>query len=245
MNNNERYIRQIILPEIGVEGQEKLASARVLVVGAGGLGCPAMQYLVSSGIGTIGIIDFDTVSVSNLHRQVLYSEEDIGSPKVDIAKRQLEKVNPNCNITTYHKILSSQNAAAIIGDYDIVIDATDMISSRYLINDTCLAMQKPFVYGAVYKYQGQVAVFNLDNGPTYRCLFPNPPVAKIEDCNGSGILPVLPGIIGLMQATETIKIITGLGTPLSGVVGVFDIKTMQWERIELSKKQTIKKQLAS
>jgi molybdopterin/thiamine biosynthesis adenylyltransferase len=242
VNNNEKYIRQIQLPEIGYQGQEKLGAAKVLVIGAGGLGCPAMQYLVSSGIGTIGIVDFDRVAVSNLHRQILYSIDDVGALKVDIAKRQLEKLNPNCIIQKYDTMLSTENSMALIKDYDIIIDATDMISARYLINDTCLELQKPFVYGAVYKYQGQVAVFNLDNGPTYRCLFPNPPVSKIEDCNESGILPVLPGIIGLMQATETIKIITGLGNPLSGVVGLFDIKTMQWERITLSRKQPIKKQ---
>ncbi|WKV12439.1 HesA/MoeB/ThiF family protein [Marivirga harenae] len=239
MIDNERYIRQILLPEIGIEGQEKISTAKVLVVGAGGLGCPAMQYLASSGVGTIGIVDFDKVSASNLHRQILYSIDDIGVPKVDVAKRQLERINPNCIIKKYDVMLSTENAKTIINDYDIIIDATDMISSRYLINDTCLEMQKPFVYGAVYKYQGQVSVFNLNNGPTYRCLFPNPPISKIKDCNESGILPVLPGIIGLMQATETIKIITGLGNPLSGTVGLFDIKTMQWEHIKLSRKQTI------
>jgi len=239
LENKEQYIRQIQLPEIGDRGQEKLFNAKVLVVGAGGLGCPALQYLVATGIGTIGIVDFDIVSLSNLHRQILYSREDIGELKVNVAKKQLAKINPNCKIMTYDAMLSAKNAATIIREYDIIIDATDMIPARYLINDTCIQLDKPFVYGAVYKYQGQVAVFNFENGPTYRCLFPDVPTSKIENCNDRGILPVLPGIIGLMQATETIKIITGLGKPLSGVVGIFDVKTMEWERISLFRKQAL------
>jgi molybdopterin/thiamine biosynthesis adenylyltransferase len=236
VEQQDRYIRQIELPEIGTEGQSRLRNSRVLVIGAGGLGCSALQYLTTSGIGTIGIVDFDNVSLSNLHRQLLYTQEDIGAPKVTVAKIRLEQLNPDCTIHTYNALLTKKNAQGIIDNYDIIIDATDMIPARYLINDVCVAKNKPFVYGAIYKYQGQVAVFNHNGGPTYRCLFPEPGKDKIQNCDQRGVLPVLPGIIGLIQATETIKIITGLGTSLSGYLGLLDIATMQWERMRLKRK---------
>ena len=229
----EKYIRQIELPEIGTLGQERIFNSKVLVVGAGGLGCSALQYLTSMGVGTIGIVDFDRVSLSNLHRQILYSADDVGESKVNTAKKALHKLNPECIIYTYDVLLSKKNAASTISEYDLVIDATDMITARYLINDTCVALNKPFIYGAIYKYQGQVAVFNYNNGPTYRCLFPDEPKEQIQNCDQRGVLALLPGIIGLMQASEAIKLITGLGQPLSGVVGLFDMATMQWDRIKI------------
>ena len=241
MDHQEKYIRQIELPEIGVAGQERLRQAGVLVIGAGGLGCSALQYLASTGVGTLGIVDFDTIALSNLHRQILYTIQDVGAPKVTVAKKRLAQLNPECVINTYNTLLSSKNAQEIIQDYDLIIDATDMIPVRYIINDSCLELNKPFIYGAIYKYQGQVAVFNHQNGPTYRCLFPDPPKEKIQNCDQRGVLPVLPGIIGLMQATEAIKIITGLGTSLGGHLGLFDIATMQWERIKIKRKQPYKK----
>ena len=238
--DQEKYIRQIELPEIGTLGQERIFNSKVLVVGAGGLGCPALQYLTSMGVGTIGIADFDRVSLSNLHRQILYSADDLDESKVDMAKKALYKLNPKCVINTHDVLLSKKNAATIISGYDLVIDATDMIPARYLINDTCVALNKPFIYGAIYKYQGQVAVFNYQNGPTYRCLFPDEPKEKIQNCDQRGVLAVLPGIIGLMQASEAIKLITGFGEPLSGFVGLFDLANMQWDRIKISKKSTKK-----
>lgn len=236
MDSTDKYIRQIELPEIGLVGQKRLRQARVLVVGAGGLGCSALQYLASTGVGTLGIVDFDTIALSNLHRQILYTIEDVGAPKVTVAKRQLAKLNPECVINTYNSLLTSKNAQEIIRNYDLIIDATDMIPARYMINDACLELNKPFIYGAIYKYQGQVAVFNYKQGPTYRCLFPDPPKEKIQNCDQRGVLPVLPGIIGLMQATEAIKIIIGFGTTLSGYVGLFDLASMQWERIKIIKR---------
>ena len=238
MDSQDKYIRQIELSEIGLVGQKRLEQARVLVVGAGGLGCSALQYLASTGVGTLGIVDFDTIAFSNLHRQILYTIKDVGAPKVTVAKRQLAQLNPECVINTYNSLLTSKNAPEIIRDYDLIIDATDMIPARYLINDICLELNKPFIYGAIYKYQGQVAVFNYKDGPSYRCLFPDPPKEKIQNCDQRGVLPVLPGIIGLMQATEAIKIIIGFGTTLSGYVGLFDLASMQWERIKIKKRET-------
>jgi sulfur-carrier protein adenylyltransferase/sulfurtransferase len=216
----ERYQRQIILKEFGEAGQQKLLLSKVLVVGAGGLGCPALQYLAAAGTGNIGIADDDVVSVTNLHRQVLYSTFDIGFSKAEKAKHILTRLNPDINIIAYPERLTTQNALAIIEAYDIVIDGTDNFSSRYLINDACVLLKKPLVYGAVSQFEGQLAIFNYQNknGDTpvnYRDLFPNPPRdGEVLNCAEAGVLGVLPGIIGTMQANETIKLITGMGKPL-------------------------------
>jgi len=223
MNNHkphERYQRQIILKEFGEAAQEKLLQAKVLVVGAGGLGCPVLQYLVAAGVGTIGIVDDDVVSLSNLHRQVLYSMDDIGSSKAVIAAKKLSALNNEISIHVYKERLVNTNALNIIAGYDVIVDGTDNFSSRYMINDACVLLNKPLIYGAISKFEGQVAVFNAKNKENkrpvnYRDLFPSPPKEdEILNCAEAGVLGVLPGIIGTMQANETIKLITGMGKPL-------------------------------
>lgn len=216
----ERYQRQIILKNFGEAAQQKLLQSKVLVVGAGGLGCPSLQYLAAAGAGNIGIVDDAVVSITNLHRQVLYSTFDIGFPKAERAKHILTRLNPGINIKAYGERLTTQNALAIIEGYDMVIDGTDNFSSRYMINDACVLLNKPLVYGAVSQFEGQVAVFNCQNKQgdipvNYRDLFPDPPKdGEVPNCAEAGVLGVLPGIIGTMQANETIKLITGIGTPL-------------------------------
>jgi len=216
----ERYQRQVILKEMGESGQRKLLQSKVLVIGAGGLGCPALQYLAAAGVGNIGIVDDDVVSITNLHRQPLYSTFDIGFSKVEKAKHSLTKLNPDINITSYNERLTTQNALNIIGVYDLVIDGTDNFASRYLVNDACVLLNKPLVYGAVSQFEGQVAIFNYQNKNgdvpvNYRDLFPIPPGdGEVLNCAEAGVLGVLPGIIGTMQANETIKLITGIGKPL-------------------------------
>lgn len=218
----ERYNRHIILPEIGLEGQQKLKQAKVLVVGAGGLGCPILQYLTAAGIGTLGIIDHDVVSMSNLQRQILFTEEDLGKPKVEVAKVKLLKQNPHINIVSYNSRLTTHNTQ-LIQEYDIIVDGTDNFPTRYLLNDACLLYNKPLVFGSIFKFEGQVSVFNYQNGPTYRCLFPEPPQSnEVPNCSEIGVIGVLPGIIGTMQANETIKLITGIGHPLSARLFIFD-----------------------
>jgi len=219
MINKERYQRQIILKEFGEAGQQKLRNARLLIVGAGGLGCPALQYLVSSGVGAIGIVDFDVVDLTNLHRQILYTVDDIGKPKAIVAEAKLKLLNSEIKITPYNLKLDNQNALSIISNYDLVIDGSDNFTTRYLVNDACVLLNKPLVYGAVLRFEGQVGVFNLadKNGikANYRDLFPNPPDSdSILSCNEIGVLGVVPGVIGIMQATEAIKIITGIGEVL-------------------------------
>jgi adenylyltransferase/sulfurtransferase len=216
----ERYQRQLILKNFGEAGQQKLFQARVLVIGAGGLGCPALQYLAAAGTGTIGIADDDVVSLSNLHRQILYSVKDIGFNKAGRAAEILQQLNPEIKIIAYPERLTVQNAFAIMKGFDIIIDGTDNFSSRYLINDACVLMNKPLIYGAVSQYEGQVAIFNYrenesDEPANYRDLFPQPPKEnEVLNCAEAGVLGVLPGIIGTMQANETIKLVTGIGKPL-------------------------------
>lgn len=238
LSKNEliRYQRQLQLPELGMSGQQKLKLAKVLVVGAGGLGCAVLQYLVAAGVGKVGIVDFDSVSVSNLQRQVIYTSEDIGKKKVDCAILHLSKQNEYVELEGFAAELNNKNAIEIFRNYDIVIDGTDNYSARYLINDACVLLDKPLVYGAVYRFEGQVSVFNyLRNGkksPTYRCLFPEPPVGDVfMNCNETGVLGVLPGMVGIMQANEAIKIITGLGEVLSGKLIVINALTMRQDTI--------------
>lgn len=235
----DRYSRHILLPEIGIEGQQKLKAAKVLVIGAGGLGCPALLYLVAAGVGTIGIIDPDIVDSSNLQRQVLYREDDLGQPKVDCAKRHLTALNPFVRIKTYHKKLSPANALKIIRDFDLVVDGSDNFATRYLVNDACVLSEKPFVYGAIHRFSGQIAVFNYENGPTYRCLFPEPPPAdEVPSCSEAGVLGVLPGIIGSFQASEAIKIISGIGEVASGSLLLMDALTLTFNKISIKKDET-------
>jgi len=220
-NLYERYHRQIILPEFGEEGQQKLLKAKILVIGAGGLGCPALQYLSAAGIGTIGIVDDDVVALNNLHRQVLYSVNDIGLSKAKRAAHILQQLNPEIKIISYNERLATQNALTLIDDFDIIIDGTDNFSTRYMINDACVLLNKPLVYGAISQFEGQVSVFNLqplmgsNEAVNYRDLFPDPPKdGEVLNCAEAGVLGVLPGIIGTMMANETIKLITGIGEPL-------------------------------
>jgi sulfur-carrier protein adenylyltransferase/sulfurtransferase len=224
----ERYNRHIILPQFGLQGQQKLKAARVLIVGSGGLGSPLVLYLAAAGVGTIGIIDFDTVSESNLQRQILFDTEDLGKLKAQTATEKIKALNPYVNVITYNEKLTSTNALEIIKAYDVVADGTDNFPTRYLVNDACVLSGKAYVYGSVFQFEGQVAVFNYKNadgsfGPNYRDLFPSPPPPElIPDCASGGVLGVLPGIIGSMQALEIIKLLTGIGENLNGKFLVFD-----------------------
>lgn len=220
----QRYERQLILKEFGTVAQDKLSGAKVLVVGAGGLGCPALQYLAAAGVGKIGIVDFDKVELTNLQRQTLFTVDDIGKPKAVVAAERLKQFNPEINFSVYATKLETTNALEIINEYDVVVDGSDNFATRYLVNDACVLLNKPLVYGAVLRFEGQVGVFNLkeNNGgcsTNYRDLFPQPPeAATVPSCNEAGVLGVLPGIIGTMQAAEAIKIITGIGVPLSNTI---------------------------
>ena len=224
----ERYNRHIILPQFGLQGQQKLKAAKVLIVGSGGLGSPLVLYLAAAGVGTIGIIDFDTVSESNLQRQVLFGTGDLGKSKAQTATEKIKAINPNVNVITYNEKMTSVNALEIIEAFDVIADGTDNFPTRYLVNDACVLSGKAYVYGSVFQFEGQVAVFNYKNadgsfGPNYRDLFPSPPPPElIPDCASGGVLGVLPGIIGSMQALEIIKLVTGIGESLSGKFLVFD-----------------------
>lgn len=236
----ERYSRQVILKGFGNDAQEKLLSAKVLVIGAGGLGCPALLYLAGAGIGTLGIVDHDLVSLSNLHRQVLFSTDDIGLPKVTRATGKLHALNPEITIQAYFQEITTRNALDLIDKYDYVIDGTDNFSSRYLINDACALMNKPLIYGAVSQYQGQVAIFNVTdkNGlkTNYRDIFPLPPQdGEIPNCAEAGVLGVVPGIIGTMQAAETVKLITGIGSPLINRLLTYNVLNNDSYTLELEK----------
>ena len=228
----KRYNRHIILPEIGMEGQQKLKLAKVLVIGAGGLGCPLLQYLAAAGVGTIGVVDSDKVDESNLHRQILYSSNDVGENKADIASKKLAELNPFIKIIPIVSYLNSENALQYFSDYDIIIDGSDNFATRYLVNDVCVILNKPFVSGSIFKFQGQISVFNFNDGPTYRCLYPEP--GDIPNCAEVGVLGVLPGIVGCLMANETIKIIIGNGEVLSGKLLVFDSLTMQFNTFGFS-----------
>jgi adenylyltransferase/sulfurtransferase len=222
-----RYSRQVILPELGQAGQAKLKAAKVLVIGAGGLGCPVLQYLSAAGVGEIGICDGDVVSISNLQRQVLYTEQEIGLQKTEVAQKKLSALNPNVKIITYPLFIDAGNALEMIGGYNVVVDGSDNFATRYLVNDACVMLGKPMVSGAIYKFEGQVSVFNYQGGPTYRCIFPEPPGAdESPNCAEIGVIASLPGIIGTIQANEVIKMITGIGEVLSGRLLVMDTLSM-------------------
>jgi len=244
-NKQSRYQRQIQLNEIGLAGQEKIATAKVLVIGAGGLGCPALQYLAAAGVGTIGIVDFDVVEISNLQRQILYSVADLGQPKADTAAHKLRALNPDINIEVYNAQITNKNALEIIENYDAVIDGSDNFATRYLVNDACVILDKPLIYGAVLRFEGQIGVFNLvdpvsNNKTNYRDLFPNPPdAASAISCNDVGVLGVIPGIIGTMQATEALKIITGSGKPLANKIFSYNALENSFYDIEVFSNPTV------
>ncbi|RBQ28694.1 molybdopterin-synthase adenylyltransferase MoeB [Aliarcobacter vitoriensis] len=231
-----RYSRHLILPEVGLEGQLKLKNSKVLVVGTGGLGAPVILYLAAAGVGTIGVIDFDIVDESNLQRQIIHTTKDIGRPKISSANDRIKGINPNVKVVSYNAKLTSQNSLAIIKDFDVVVDGTDNFQTRYLINDSCVILGKPFVYGSIFRFEGQISVFNAYGGPCYRCLYPEPPpVGLVPSCAEGGVIGVLPGIIGTIQANETIKLILGIGEVLKGRLLTFDALDMRFRELKLAK----------
>ncbi len=229
-----RFSRHLILPEVGMQGQKRLKAASVLCVGTGGLGSPLLLYLAASGVGRIGIVDFDVVDHSNLQRQVIHGTSWVGKPKIESAKHRIHEINPHCQVDLYETALTSENALAIIEPYDIVCDGTDNFPTRYLVNDACVLLGKPNVYGSIFRFEGQATVFNYLDGPNYRDLYPEPPPpGLVPSCAEGGVVGVLPGIIGLIQATETIKLITGIGTSLSGRLLLFDALKMSFRELKL------------
>ena len=230
-----RYARHIILPGIGGEGQRKLVQSKVLVIGAGGLGSPVALYLAAAGVGTLGILDFDHVDLSNLQRQILHDTGDVGKPKVQSAKERINAMNPNVEVVTYDSVLTSANAFEVLEPWDIVVDGTDNFPVRYLVNDATQMLGKPLVYGSIYQFEGQASVFMPGrNAPCYRCLFPQPPPpGTVPSCAEGGVFGVLPGIVGSIQATEAIKLITGFGTPLVGKLLIFDATGMEFTTVKL------------
>ena len=231
-----RYARHLILPEVGVEGQQKLKAARVLCVGTGGLGAPLALYLTAAGIGTIGLVDFDTVDESNLQRQIIHATPDVGSLKVDSAANKLHALNPGTNIVKHNVMLTSANALEIFREYDIIADGTDNFQTRYLVNDACVLTGKPNAYGSIFRFEGQASVFATEQGPCYRCLYPEPPPpGLVPSCAEGGVLGILPGLIGVIQATEVIKLILGKGEPLIGRLLLADALNMKFKELKLRK----------
>lgn len=234
MTNEElkRYSRHITLSEIGKEGQLKLKHASVFVIGAGGLGCPVLQYLAAAGVGRIGIADHDVVDESNLQRQVLYTVTDVGLSKADQAKKKLQALNPYILIEAYPVKVNRENILSLLKEYDIVVDGSDNFATRYLVNDACVMLNKPLVFGSIFKFEGQVTVFNYKDGPTYRCLYPTPPKdGEVPNCSEIGVIGVLPGIVGALQANEVIKIITGIGEVLKGKLLMFDALSVNFNTL--------------
>ncbi|MBD1216372.1 MAG: molybdopterin-synthase adenylyltransferase MoeB [Aphanizomenon sp.] len=230
----ERYSRHLILPEVGMEGQKRLKAASVLCIGTGGLGSPLLLYLAAAGIGRIGIVDFDIVDTSNLQRQVIHSTSWVGKPKIESAKNRIHEINPHCQVDLYETRLSSENALEIIRPYDIVVDGTDNFPTRYLVNDACVLLDKPNVYGSIFRFEGQATVFNYEGGPNYRDLYPEPPPpGMVPSCAEGGVLGILPGMIGIIQATETVKIILGNGTTLSGRLVLYNALDMKFRELKL------------
>lgn len=231
-----RYSRHLLIPEVGLEGQRKLKKASVLVVGSGGLGSPVALYLAAAGIGRIGIVDYDVVDNSNLHRQIIHSTEGIGTLKVESARQRLVSLNPTIQVDTFDEVLTAENAERIAADYAILVDGTDNFPTRYLLNDLAVLTGKPFVYGSIFRFEGQVSVFDACSGPCYRCLFPvPPPPGSVPACGDSGVFGVLPGTIGTIQATEVIKLILDIGEPLIGKLLLYDALTMSMQSVRLRK----------
>ncbi len=232
----ERYSRQMILPEVGPEGQQKLKKSSVVIIGAGGLGIPASVYLVAAGAGRVGVVDEDVVEKSNLHRQTIYTEEDVGSPKARVAAERLRGLNPHVVVEPHEVRLSSANAMEVLKGYDVVVDCTDNFPARYLINDACVLLGKPDVYASIFRFEGQASTFESRKGPCYRCLFPEPPPPdSVQDCAMAGVLGVLPGIMGSIQAVEALKLMIGLGDSLSGRLLVFNATDMTFNELRFKK----------
>ncbi len=231
-----RYSRHLLLPEVGVAGQLKVKQASILLIGVGGLGSPLALYLTAAGIGRLGLVDMDVVDTSNLQRQVLYSSEVVGQPKLQAARERLVKLNPFVQIETYETRLCAENALEILSSYDIIIDGTDNFQTRYLTNDACVLLHKPTIYGSIFRFEGQVTLFALPDGPCYRCLYPEPPPPGLmPSCAEGGVLGVLPGVIGLLQATEALKLVLGTGEPLTGRLLLFDALQMRFSEMKIKK----------
>jgi len=238
LSNEEisRYSRHLIMPEVALDGQKQLKQAKVLTVGTGGLGSPLAMYLAAAGIGTIGIVDFDVVDESNLQRQILHGTSDVGRPKVESARDRIEDINPNVNVVVHEEALTSENALDIFADYDVIVDGTDNFPTRYLVNDACVLLGKPNVYGSIFRFEGQASVFWAEEGPCYRCLYPEPPPpGLVPSCAEGGVLGILPGAIGTIQATETVKLILGIGEPLIGRLMLYDALGMSFREMKLRK----------
>jgi sulfur-carrier protein adenylyltransferase/sulfurtransferase len=238
LNNDEilRYSRHLIMPEVGMEGQLKLKAARVLCIGAGGLGSPLAMYLAAAGVGTLGIVDFDVVDYTNLQRQIIHSTADVGRKKLDSAAESLKAINPLVDVRKFDTRLSSDNALQIFRDFDIIADGTDNFPTRYLVNDACVISHKPNVYGSIFRFEGQASVFATEEGPCYRCLYPEPPPpGLVPSCAEGGVLGILPGLVGVMQATEVVKLILGAGDPLIGRLLLIDALGMKFRELKLRK----------
>src|SRR5947199_966145 len=238
LSNDEilRYSRHLIMPEVGMEGQQKLKAARVLCIGAGGLGSPLALYLAAAGVGTLGMVDFDVVDYTNLQRQIIHSTADVGRKKLDYAEEKLKGINPFLAIRKFETRLSSENALEIFEDFDIIADGTDNFPTRYLVNDACVLTGKPNVYGSIFRFEGQASVFATEEGPCYRCLYPQPPPpGLVPSCAEGGVLGILPGLVGVMQATEVIKLILGVGEPLMGRLLLVDARAMKFRELKLRK----------
>lgn len=238
LSNDEvlRYSRHLIMPEVGMEGQQKLKAARVLCIGTGGLGSPLALYLAAAGVGTLGLVDFDVVDFTNLQRQVIHFSSDVGRPKLDSAKEKIRAINPYVNVKTFETRLTSENALRIFADFDIIVDGTDNFPTRFLVNDACVFTGKPNVYGSIFRFEGQASVFAAKDGPCYRCLYPEPPPpGLVPSCAEGGVLGILPGLVGLIQATEAIKLILGKGDPLVGRLLLVDALGMRFRELKLRK----------
>jgi sulfur-carrier protein adenylyltransferase/sulfurtransferase len=238
LSNDEilRYSRHLIMPEVGMEGQQKLKAARVLCIGAGGLGSPLALYLGAAGVGTLGMVDFDVVDYTNLQRQIIHTTADVGRKKLDSAAEKLKAINPFLNIKTYETKLTSENALELFRDFDVVADGTDNFPTRYLVNDACVLTGKPNVYGSIFRFEGQASVFATEEGPCYRCLYPEPPPpGLVPSCAEGGVLGILPGLVGVIQATEVIKLILGIGDPLIGRLLLVDALGMKFRELKLRK----------
>jgi adenylyltransferase/sulfurtransferase len=236
LSNEEilRYSRHLIIPEVGMEGQLKLKEAKVLLIGAGGLGAPLGLYLAAAGVGRLGVVDFDVVDFTNLQRQVIHGTSDVGRKKLDSAAESMREINPNVRIDRFDTALSSENALGILKDYDVVVDGTDNFPTRYLVNDACVLLGKPNVYGSIFRFEGQATVFAYRGGPCYRCLYPEPPPpGLVPSCAEGGVLGILPGLIGLVQATEAVKLILGIGEPLAGRLLLYDALNMRFRELKL------------
>jgi adenylyltransferase/sulfurtransferase len=238
LSNDEiaRYSRHLIMPEVALDGQKKLKAAKVLTVGTGGLGSPLALYLAAAGIGTIGIVDFDVVDESNLQRQIIHGTSDVGRPKVESARDKILDINPNVEVRVHEEALTSENALEVFADYDVIVDGTDNFPTRYLVNDACVLLGKPNVYGSIFRFEGQASVFWAEEGPCYRCLYPEPPPpGLVPSCAEGGVLGILPGAIGVVQATEAVKLILGIGEPLIGRLMLYDALGMSFREMKLRK----------